>query len=378
MTHLPQRPGRRPGLLVAAALAAIGALFLLAVRPAGAAPVELDRYGLLPMLPDVALDPAATDPDHPCYAEDQARRSAETKVRNKQTKYEQYKKWEGHSFSAAEVNAVFMELVQARIKLIDARYKLAICLTGLLNNGKGDKCKTLLLEHNSLEDQARQQEQIVAALKIEFNRLDKLRKADPRLASETQVSDAQDAVNAAQDVLNDLRKKRNAKLKELKANCKPAAAEVRGHSEIRAQANPDPTNPTATATSPTPTTPAPTTATPTPSYTYTPGNPTVSTTVSPSYSGAPARAGSESSTDPSTADPSTDPSASDDPDADLPPDEQDPETLDDINPDDVTEVVVYIDPPCDYLDIVPSLVCLPVTDDGDTTVPALYTATATF
>jgi hypothetical protein len=54
--------------------------------------------------------------------------------------------------SAAEVNQAERELVGARIRLVKARYEQATCIVGLTNGGRGDKCTTLALEHNALED----------------------------------------------------------------------------------------------------------------------------------------------------------------------------------------------------------------------------------
>jgi hypothetical protein len=377
---------RLPGVLVVVAMLALAALLMLVAGPAGAAPADqADRYGLLPMLPQVALDPALTNPDHECYTEDQARRNAETRTQQAQDKYSRYQRGEGIALSAAEVNAVFMELVRARIRLVDARYALAICQTGLLNDGKGDKCRALVLAHNSLEDQSRQQEQLVQALQVEATRMERGRRDYyPPLFSQDAVEAAAQAVRDAKDVLNTLRKTRNAKLKELKAdpNCKAALGDQRPHTEVRPVNPPNP-NPAPSTTTPPTTTPPTTTPPTTTPPTTTPPTTSPSSTAPPSTTASdPVPADTPTYTDAPT---NSEPAATDPPAMDVPDEKEDQDMLDYVNPDDVSDVVVYLDPPCDLLDATLPLVCLtpestPSTDLTLATYQAelAFTNTATF
>ena len=308
---------RRRGALLVLALLAVAGLALLAV-PAGAEPDPLDRYGLRPIAPDVPIGADAYQPDHPCYTKSRDRRSAEDDVRAAQDKYDRYKAASPRAISANDVNAAERELIEARIKLIKARYAQAACIVGLRNGGKGDKCTNLALEHNSFEDAARQQEKIVAILEADAKRARQLREREPRAMPAQTVADKEKAARDASDALVKMREERNKRLKEFRADpaCKNPPNRLRAHMELFAQAPPSTDAPSGTATAtvvePTPTSQAPTV--------------TVSSTAL---------------AEPTTPDQPTataEPTEIDNGEID-----EDPDLLDDIVPEDITDVVLYID-----------------------------------
>jgi hypothetical protein len=257
---------------------------------AGADGPAVDRSGVLPVYPDVTIDPAnGQGRAAPCYAQTDGRRAAEELVDATRQIYEQdLENLRRGTGSPGAVDDSHRGLIETRLVLIDARYAEAVCNLGLTNEGRGDKCKELWLEYNRIADRIAQQEQ---AVRVHQNQLD--REGKSPVTGQRRVLELKAALAAAKVKLAGMLGELARQQKKIKddADCRntnhrrPEQAPPPRPVPPRNPAPPAPTTtgaPTTTAAPTAPATSAPATAEPTPSETPDPApDPTDSTPADP-------------------------------------------------------------------------------------------------
>jgi Cellulose binding domain len=311
---LSRRHRYRGGLLASTLVALLGVLGGgLAASADGPA---VDRSGVLPVYPEVTIDPAnGRAPADPCYAETLGRQAAEDLVDATRRIYDQdLANWQRGTGSTDQLNESHRRLIESRLALIDARYAEAACNSRLANGGRGDKCRELWLEYNRIADRIAQQEQVVRLHQNDLDRARTIPETGARRLLELQAALAAAKLKLA-GLLGDLARQQR-KIKD-DADCRntdrkrPEQAPPPRPVPPPNPAPPAPTatgSPTATAAPTAPATSAPGTGEPTPPGTPPSApDPTTSALAPP-----PAPTG----TDPTEADPYADPDA-DDPYLDL-------------------------------------------------------------